>query len=290
LISNEKLIELYAAMVKCRMMADRAGKMLRDGRLVTGLEPGFGREATIAGVVEDLLPQDTLIPERGNPAATFVKGTKLERFFASLAVSRNGRGHSAAQRDGAETSASGGQLDGACEAAKTHKALKKGGIVVAFYKDEQVERQKLREKLSLASRESLPVTFVCPQGLRDRLGKEPSQGKNGKNAAEALESGVPVISVDGNDVIAVYRVASESIARARQRRGPTLIECIYDGSLEFGSNGKGKDPLLTMEAYLDGKELFKPGLRRQIEDRFLRKLDRATNSEGRAMTRRTVGG
>jgi len=32
--------------------------------------------------------------------------------------------------------------------------------------------------------------------------------------------------VDGNDVVAVYRVAFEALARARQGRGGTLIECV----------------------------------------------------------------
>ena len=41
----------------------------------------------------------------------------------------------------------------------------------------------------------------------------------------AKDYGFPSILVDGNDVVAVWRAAQESIHRARNGAGPTLIEC-----------------------------------------------------------------
>ena len=41
---------------------------------------------------------------------------------------------------------------------------------------------------------------------------------------EAVDYGFPEISVDGNDAIAVYRVAQEAIERARCGGGATLID------------------------------------------------------------------
>jgi TPP-dependent pyruvate/acetoin dehydrogenase alpha subunit len=52
--------------------------------------------------------------------------------------------------------------------------------------------------------------------------------------------------VDGNDVVAVYRVASEAIAHARKGHGPTLIDC----RLSIPA-----DPLQNMRNYLIGKGL-----------------------------------
>jgi len=89
--------------------------------------------------------------------------------------------------------------------------------------------------------------------------------------------------VDGNDVVAVYRVAYESIGRARQGRGPTLIECkdfpMHD---HFGidrKRAKGlkpSDPIRSMETYLDRKGLFDRKLKRQISAGFNKELDAAT--------------
>jgi len=57
---------------------------------------------------------------------------------------------------------------------------------------------------------------------------------------------LPVITVDGNDVVAVYRVATESMTYARKGRGPTLIDC----SLSIPG-----DPLENMAQYLALKGL-----------------------------------
>jgi pyruvate dehydrogenase E1 component alpha subunit len=76
----------------------------------------------------------------------------------------------------------------------------------------------------------------------------------------------PTIAVDGNDVVAVYRVAHEAIAHARMGDGPSLIECQTDGP---------GDPILNMEKYLSGKGLFTDGFKAEVTDRFRRELDAA---------------
>jgi pyruvate dehydrogenase E1 component alpha subunit len=64
----------------------------------------------------------------------------------------------------------------------------------------------------------------------------------------------PVIPVDGNDVVAVYRVAYECTVRAREGGGPSIIVC------QFPTSNKAlrhkRDPLLLMEKYLSAKGLF----------------------------------
>ena len=76
----------------------------------------------------------------------------------------------------------------------------------------------------------------------------------------------PVIAVDGNDAVAVYRVASEAIAHARKGDGPTLIECIRT---------KAGDPLLNMEKYLVRKGLFSEEFKRKVAAGCSEKLDAA---------------
>jgi TPP-dependent pyruvate/acetoin dehydrogenase alpha subunit len=81
--------------------------------------------------------------------------------------------------------------------------------------------------------------------------------------------GLPGVQVDGQDVLAVYQVAGEAIARARSGGGPTLVECLTyryrahaEGMRESGyrtveeiDQWKQRDPikafkdcLLTMDA------------------------------------------
>jgi pyruvate dehydrogenase E1 component alpha subunit len=45
-------------------------------------------------------------------------------------------------------------------------------------------------------------------------------------AQRAASYGMPGVTVDGNDVLAVYDAASEAVSRARVGDGPTLVECL----------------------------------------------------------------
>ena len=73
-----------------------------------------------------------------------------------------------------------------------------------------------------------------------------------------------MIPVDGADVVAVYRVATESISHARRGNGPTLIDC-----LPYCIEGEPKDdPLRKMEVYLSHKGLFDPKLKSGTDAAF----------------------
>jgi TPP-dependent pyruvate/acetoin dehydrogenase alpha subunit len=53
--------------------------------------------------------------------------------------------------------------------------------------------------------------------------------------------GIPGVSLDGNDIIAVYTAMKEAVERARAGEGPTLLDCItYRFFGHFtGDPGKG---------------------------------------------------
>jgi len=74
----------------------------------------------------------------------------------------------------------------------------------------------------------------------------------------------PSIAVDGNDVVAIYRVASEAIVRARKGHGPTLIVC---------RRWAAGDPLMNMEKYLIHKGLFNEQRKQQVAASLSRELD-----------------
>jgi TPP-dependent pyruvate/acetoin dehydrogenase alpha subunit len=67
------------------------------------------------------------------------------------------------------------------------------------------------------------------------------------------------MTVDACDVVAVYRVASESIAHARQGFGPTLIEC-----RQWDGPDATRSPIMNMEKYLDRKGLFNKATKAEI--------------------------
>jgi len=67
-------------------------------------------------------------------------------------------------------------------------------------------------------------------------------------SALALRCGVPGISVDAQDAVAIYRVAQESIGRARAGGGAALIECVPFVLAGGKGNGKPADAIAVLES------------------------------------------
>jgi pyruvate dehydrogenase E1 component alpha subunit len=150
-------------------------------------------------------------------------------------------------------------------AALANKTKKNGKVAVVFGKESASE--SWREAIHIATVHALPMIFV----LRDNL-KIPGRRASSEQLEKADTPLFPIITVDSNDVVAVYRVANEAISRARLGRGPTLIEC-----QPFLLNGNGKhshDPILNMENYLRGKGLFRPETKNEILKASTRDLAR----------------
>jgi TPP-dependent pyruvate/acetoin dehydrogenase alpha subunit len=283
LISNEKLLSIYAAMLKCRMMEERMRLLFPQSKAAP-----MGREAAVAGVTIDLLPEDALIASPRDLIPALVKGVPLEALFCNLFVCaadpsaqsrlkpRSAPAHFTYEPLNvvAASTTIAAQLRMAIDLAKAEKARNKGRIAVIFSDGGSGAWLKA---LKLAGKESLPMLFVCQNSPFAKPAGHESQNL-----------GFPSIPVDTNDAVAVYRVASESISLIRQGRGPTLIECktyrLPDrspkglsrprktGSSEGELTG---DPILSMESYLTRKGLFSTEFRRQVVAGFGKELDSA---------------
>lgn len=273
MISDEKLLELYTAMVQCRVAAEH-GMQSKSG---SGTAPVA--EAILAGVAVDLEHSDLLL----HPilATSRRNGHRpIESLIHALASNGHGRAHrspaSVAPR-GKPAADGDAALHYACQTAKVHKTKKRAAITVAFSDGAGTTSAAWKKSLQRASRHNLPVLFVAP------LETVPGMRPNGNTSPKATTHGVPVIAVDGHDLVAVYRVASESIARARQRRGPTVIAtALLDASPEknvsTGKRRKRKDSesLQRIESHLKDQKLFRAGMRASIEDELRQKLLAAT--------------
>jgi TPP-dependent pyruvate/acetoin dehydrogenase alpha subunit len=210
LISSQKLLTLYSTMLRCRSIAER----LRGQRKNAGSV--LGHEAAAVGVAIDLLPKDAVVSPLWPEAALKAINPSVPIAASIAAASRSAIGN----EDGR-------------------------GITVVFPRGRQGLQSAWLNALALAAGRKLPFLFLSLNGP-DRL-REIASG----DAQPMKRNGhsLPLIAVDGNDVVAVYRVASEAIAHARKGNGPTLIDC------RLSING---DPLQSMQQYLLGKGLQPP--------------------------------
>ncbi|HZB89708.1 MAG TPA: thiamine pyrophosphate-dependent enzyme [Terracidiphilus sp.] len=235
MIPREKLLDLYTAMMKCRMLAEHAA---------THNPAAYG--AAFAAVACDLKARDTVAAATGAPLVRAARGASLEKALAALTQTRPRKID---------------PLAAAIRSAVAHKAAKSTHLAVAFCGNAPAAAWK--KSLSLASRRSLPLIFVSLRAS----GAAPAFAATPADAPQALAFGVPLITVDAADLVAVYRVASEAFARARLRRIPTLIDAVL---------APGSDPVATMESWLAARGQFTPALRRKVRADIARQLRAAS--------------
>jgi TPP-dependent pyruvate/acetoin dehydrogenase alpha subunit len=250
LISNEKLLQLYTAMVKCRIIKQRMGVHFQQGTYA-----GVGQEAAAVGVAIDLGLEDAIVPLHGDWIAGFVKGDALSNLFSRPCLQATGPDHAA-------------QLNLAISAAKANKSSKNSKMVLALLGDGAASPSLCRDAFRVAGAQRLSILFVCQSTHGAEPGSLSTPAAAEQIISQAEVCGLPCITVDGNDVVAVYRVATEAILHARKGNGPTLIECHFD-RLE------AHDPILNMENYLICKGLFRKELKLEVAAGFTCELDAA---------------
>jgi TPP-dependent pyruvate/acetoin dehydrogenase alpha subunit len=117
----------------------------------------------------------------------------------------------------------GGSIAAATGAALALKP--RGGVAVAYFGDGATNQGYFHECLNFAAVYTLPVVFVCENNLYGEYTlTESVSGGTICSRAEAL--GVRAVQVDGMDVWAVRQVAAQAVAKARDDKGPTLVEAL----------------------------------------------------------------
>ena len=71
----------------------------------------------------------------------------------------------------------------------------------------------------------LPVIYVCENNMYGMFTPASTVLSVLDISKKAEAYGIPGITVDGMDVIAVYEAVNEAVERARKGLGPSLIEC-----------------------------------------------------------------
>jgi pyruvate dehydrogenase E1 component alpha subunit len=275
LIPHHKLLDLYAAMLKCRAIAARLPIAIRRRRTGSSLIC----EAVSAGIIINLTASDAISPAPSDLTPCALKGVSpktLLRWWPNQSgriPARFAQAH--VIPPSASTAA---RLEAAVRLASHIRSANDGSVVVFFAAPDAptgrrssanpaapaLSRQLLQSFLRHAAQQRLPILFVwqCNRDSEDL-------------PAIAQQCGVPGMAVDSNDVVAVYRVASEALAHARRGSGPSLIDSRSwrpDGSSPKKDRRPPKkpeslDPIGKMELYLAGKGLaYTPAKRKVLKE------------------------
>jgi TPP-dependent pyruvate/acetoin dehydrogenase alpha subunit len=255
LISDAKLKQLYATMLECRLLAQHALRLRNQRRAY--YSASLGQEAIAAGCVIDLEPDDTVVLAPGGSIAGLVKGAQLSDLMGQLYAPRGSEPRLAPNiiRSSPDEDQ---QLELANQLAQAGKQNSR--VVVAFASAPAAASARWQKSLKFASRHSLPLIIVV-------------ENKAGIDLPlKVPRDGLTRITVDGNDVVAVYRVAYESLERVRQGGGPVLIEGRAWQQAGKRLRRAETDPLIHMERYLRARKLFTKGWKAQLVRQFSREI------------------
>jgi TPP-dependent pyruvate/acetoin dehydrogenase alpha subunit len=267
LVPNKKLRQIYVAMVEARALDEHIAG-LKTGKGQRRLESTRGQEACRVSTSVDLGPGDLVSDSQVGVVTDLIAGTKVSSLLKRVAEFSSAK-KAGATRTGVSQrvlpwiEGVDEQLKMALGAALAFKTLGQKNIVVAYVRHGEAGKGTWREVLGLASKLELPVIFVVMPAKKAKL-----KGASGLRE-KARRWGVPGISVDAGDAVALYRVAQESIGRTRAGDGPVLIECV-----EYRAEGRNAlvDPLVQMKDFLLGRKVCTEAWLKGAGDRLRRKI------------------
>jgi len=296
-LGPEVLRRLYSYMLKCRLVEERIRVLYRQGRFAGNYFAAVGQEATEVGATLDLLPEDTVGGSHRNFVTNIMKGVPLTLLFAHIYGRKTSpdQGRSAPAHCGyaplnviTPASTIAAQQNIGTGIALAYKMQKKPNVVVALTGEGATSLGFWHEAVNFAAVHKLPIIFVI-----ENNGYAESVPISLQTAIEDLSSkaagyGIPGITVDGNDVVAVYTVMREAIDRARSGAGATLLECKtyrWYGHSEIDpakyrdpaevEYWKSRDPIPAMERYLASRNLWSDQWKQELTAEIDREVDEA---------------
>jgi pyruvate dehydrogenase E1 component alpha subunit len=279
-ISNETLLDIHQRMVRIRIFEETAGKLMEDGKIPGALHLYVGQEAVAAGVMTHLSDEDWITSTHRGHGHLIAKGGEFDRMFAEL----YGRATGYCKGKGGSMHISNMELgmlgaNGivgagppiAVGAAFSNMFRKTDRVAVSFFGDGASNEGSFHEAANMAGLYRLPIVFVCENNGYGEYTAQANHQAIVDVADRAPGYGMPGVVVDGMDAIAVHEAAGVAIQRARDRGGPTLLECktyrFYDHvgvrgmGLKYRSDEelaqwKQRDPIKLMETQLEEMDIL----------------------------------
>ena len=232
-LSSQELLRLYEQMLLLRRFELAAQVACRKGETPGFLHLYIGQEASGVGVCAHLRKTDWITSTHRGHGHALAKGMSPDTLMAELYGKRDGccggRGGTMHLYDPScglfgTNGLVGGGIPSAVGAGISARARGTDDIGVAFFGDGASNHAAFHESLNFAGVQRVPVVFVCENNLYATATALTKATLNPEIATRAAAYGIPGVAVDGNDLLAVWRVMRTACARARSGEGPTLIE------------------------------------------------------------------
>ncbi len=228
------MVEMYRKMLEIRLFEEKVFDLYGQNLVPGTIHLYAGEEAVAVGVCVNLRKDDYIVSTHRGHGHCIAKDAGLDRTMAEILGKRTGyckgKGGSMHIADfsvgmlGA-TAVVGAGIPIATGAGLSIKLRGTDQVTVCFFGDGASNQGTFHEGINLAAVWRLPVLFVCENNLY-AMGTRQTQVMLIEDISKrAVAYGIPGVTVDGNDALAVYEAAEEAVERARRGDGPTLMEC-----------------------------------------------------------------
>ena len=229
--NSEAYLRMYRQMVRIRTFEDNANQLYLSAKMPGLTHMYSGQEAVAVGICEVLERTDKITSTHRGHGHCIAKGAEFKEMFCELLGKAEGycRGkggsmHIADQENGnlGANAIVGGSAGIATGAALSAKRLGRKDVAVCFFGDGALGQGLLYEVMNMAALWKLPVIYACENNLYGEYTKVEEMAA-GQLTARAAAFGIETFEVDGQDVLAVFRLAQTLVSRARKDEGPFFV-------------------------------------------------------------------
>jgi TPP-dependent pyruvate/acetoin dehydrogenase alpha subunit len=224
---------LLRHMLLMRLSEERALNLYKQGKIPGSFYDGCGQEAISVGAAWSLAPEDRLCILHRDLGAHFVRGLTPDRYMA------NYMGRSGGPTGGKDGNMHFGDPElgcvgmvsmlpdmalVACGMALAFSLRREPRVAMTFFGEGSTANGQWHEAMNMAGVRELPVVFILENN--QFAYSTPNELEFAVDPVERARTyGFEGLTVDGNDVEAVFEAAAEAVEKARRGGGPTLIEC-----------------------------------------------------------------
>jgi TPP-dependent pyruvate/acetoin dehydrogenase alpha subunit len=291
------LLDLYYKVRLARELEVRLISLFKQSRVVGGLYPGYGHEATTVGSASALGEDDVLLPLHRDLGAHLARRQPLKYIFAQYMGKAGSPTHG---KDGNVHLANpelnivgcishiGAMLPVAVGISYAGKVLGRKVVTMSYVGDGGSSIGEVHEALNFAAVLDMPFILVVENNHFAYSTPTHRQYRVRHISDRAAGYGIAGDRVDGNNVLAVHAAARRAVERGRRGDGPTLLECetvrmlghsVHDSARyvppEILHEGRRRDPVARYERYLLRHRALTPADVTDWTVRLKREIDEA---------------